>query len=130
MKFVFVAKHRSVWSVAWICEALGVFRSGFHAWLTRSASRRAREDEAIGAKVRTSFVASSRTYGARRVWRDLLAEGVSCGLHKVERLMRQQALRARPRRRGLPKDEGERLAATIAPNVLDRQFAAERPNRK
>ena len=44
--------------------------------------------------------------------------------------MRAQALRARPRRRGLPKDEGERLAAALSPNLLDRQFAAERPNQK
>ena len=130
MKFVFIAKHRSIWPVVWLCDALGVSRSGFHAWLTRSPSRRAREDEAIGAKARTSFMASARTYGARRVWRDVLSEGVCCGLHKVERLMRQQALRARPRRRGLPKDEGERLAAAIAPNVLDRQFVADRPNAK
>lgn len=130
MKFVFIAKHRSIWPVAWLCEALGVSRSGFHAWLTRSPSRRAREDEAIGAKVRASFIASARTYGARRVWRDVLADGVSCGLHKIERLMRAQALRARPRRRRLPKDEGERLAAAVAPNLLDRQFVAERPNQK
>lgn len=41
--------------------------------------------------------------------------------------MRAHALRARPRRRGLPKDEGERLAPAFAPNVLDRQFKADRP---
>jgi putative transposase len=77
-----------------------------------------------------SFVASDRTYGARRVWRDVLADGVSCGLHRVERLMRSQALRARPRRRGLPKDGGERLASVVAPNVLNRQFTATRPNQR
>jgi putative transposase len=130
MRFAFIAKHRSIWPVAWLCEALDVSRSGFHAWLGRSPSRRSRDDEAIGAKVRTSFVASDRTYGARRVWRDVLAEGVSCGLHRVERLMRSQALRARPRRRGLPKDGGERPASVIAPNVLDRQFTATRPNQR
>lgn len=130
MKFAFVAKHRGIWPVRWMCEALGVSRSGFHAWLTRSPSRRARADEEIGARVRTSFLASDRTYGARRVWRDVLADGITCGLHKIERLMRAQALRARPRRRGLPKDEGDRLLATLSPNLLDRQFAAERPNQK
>ena len=129
MKFGFIAKHRSVWPVAWQCEALGVSRSGFHAWLKRARSARALEDEAIMPKVRSSFVASARTYGARRVWRDVLADGVSCGLHKIERLMRGEALRARPRRRGLPKDEGER-AVSPASNVLDRQFTAERPNQK
>jgi putative transposase len=130
MRFAFVAKHRSIWPVAWLCEALDVSRSGFHAWLARAPSRRSRDDEAIGAKVRASFVASDRTYGARRVWRDVLAAEVSCGLHRVERLMRSQALRARPRRRAPPKDGGERLSATIAPNVLDRQFTATRPNQR
>ena len=129
MKFGFIAKHRSVWPVAWQCEALGVSRSGFHAWLNRPRSARALTDEAILPKVRSSFVASARTYGARRVWRDVLTDGVSCGLHKIERLMRAEALRARPRRRGLPKDEGERLVSP-ASNVLDRQFTAERPNQK
>ena len=42
--------------------------------------------------------------------------------------MRLNAFRARPRRRGLPKDAGDR--AVIMPNVLDRQFMAERPNQK
>jgi putative transposase len=75
-------------------------------------------------------MASDRTYGARRVWHDMLAEGASCGLHRVERLMRTQALRARPRRRGLPADQGERSNAAIAANVLDRQFEASAPNQK
>jgi putative transposase len=126
--FGFIAKHRGIWPVSWMCEALGVSRSGFHTWLTRPPSARARSDEALGARVRESFVRSDRTYGARRVWHDVLAEGLSCGLHRVERLMRRQALRARPRRRRLPADTGPRAA--IAPNVLDRTFAAERPNRK
>lgn len=128
MRFAFIAKHRGIWPVAWICGALGVSRSGFHAWLTRAPSKRARDDEVIGARVRASHVGSYRTYGARRVWHDLLTEGIACGLHRVERLMQAQGLRARPRRRGLPKDNGER--SVIAGNVLDRQFTADRPNQK
>jgi len=128
MRFAFIAKHRGIWPVAWMCGALGVSRSGFHAWLTRAPSQRARDDEVIGARIKASHVGSYRTYGARRVWHDLLAEGISCGLHRVERLMQAQGLRARPRRRGLPKDLGER--AVIAGNVLDRQFTADGPNQK
>lgn len=103
-------------------------RSGFHAWLHRVPSKRTRDDETIGAKVRASFTGSDRTYGARRVWRDVLAEGLDCGLHRIERLMKAQALRARPRRRGLPKDDGQR--STIAPNTLDRELHAEQPNQR
>lgn len=128
MRFAFIAKHRDIWPVSWICGALGVSRSGFHAWLTRAPSARARSDEEIGARVRASHVTRFRTYGARRVWHDLLAEGYRCGLHRIERLMRAQGLRARPRRRGLPKDTGER--SVIADNVLDRQFTAGGPNQK
>ena len=128
MRFEFIAKHRGIWPVSWICEALGVSRSGFHAWLIRAPSKRARCDEEFGARVRASFISSYRTYGARRVWHDLLAEGLSCGLHRIERLMRVHGLRARPRRRGLPKDDG--LRSVIADNILDRQFNAEAPNQR
>ena len=75
MKFGFIAKHRGIWPADWLCEALGVSRGGFYAWLTRPRSQRSRSDEELGAKVRASFLASDRTYGARRVWHDLLAEG-------------------------------------------------------
>jgi putative transposase len=104
VKFGFIAKHRGIWPTGWLCEALGVSRGSFYAWLKRPRSRRSRTDEEFGAKVRASFLASDRTYGARRVWHDVLAEGVSCGLHRIERLMRIQALKARPRRRRLPPD--------------------------
>lgn len=111
-----------------LCEALGVSRSGFHAWFNRSPSDHARYDEVLLDKIGQSFRSSDRTHGARRVWHDVLAEGLSCGLHRIERLMRQNALKARPRRHALPKDAAER--SVIGPNVLDRQFHAERPNQK
>ena len=48
--------------------------------------------------------------------------------HRIERLIQLQALRARPRRRGLPADRGER--SVLADNLLDRRFRAEAPNQK
>jgi putative transposase len=115
---------------AWLCEALGVSRGGFYAWLTRPRSSRAQRDEVLGAKIRTSFVQSDRTYGARRVWHDLLAEGEVCGLHRIERLMQRHALRARPRRRRMPAETGPQGPNAVSPNVLNRQFDAPAPNRK
>ena len=128
MMFSFIAKHRGIWPVALICEALGVSRSGFYAWLTRPPSDRAKRDEALTAEVRKSFLDSDRTYGARRVWRDVLAAGLDCGLHAVERLMQLNALKARPRRRRQPTDTGIRPATELAANILDRQFHAPAPN--
>jgi hypothetical protein len=82
VKFGFIAKHRRIWPADWLCEALGVSRGGFYAWLTRPRSQRSRSDDELGAKVRASFLASDRTYGARRVWRDLLAEAVWWRCHR------------------------------------------------
>ena len=130
MKFAFIATHRGIWPAGWLCEALGVSRAGFYAWRTRSPSARAKANEQLLARVRASFLASDRTYGARRVWHDLLADGVSCGRHRIERLMRHAALRARPRRRRVPSDTGVRSTNAVAPNVLDRTFSAAAANRK
>ncbi|TWD48948.1 putative transposase [Agrobacterium vitis] len=123
-----VRSGRDTRIAAWLCEALGVSRSGFHAWLNRSPSDHALYDEVLLDTIGQSFRSSDITHGARRVWHDVLAEGLSCGLHRIERLMCQNVLRARPRRRGLPKDAGER--SVIGPNVPDHQFYAERPNQK
>jgi putative transposase len=80
MRLAFIAKHRSIWSVAWLCSALDVSRSGFHAWLSRSPSARSRYDEALLVEIDRSFKSSDRTYGTRRVWHDVLAEGLSSRL--------------------------------------------------
>jgi len=104
--------------VAWLCAALDVSRSGFDAWLNRSPGARSLHDEVFVPAIDPNFNSSDRTYGARRVWHNVLAEGLSCGLHRVERLMLENGLRARPRRRGLPKDMGERAA--VPDNLLDR----------
>jgi putative transposase len=130
VKFGFVAKHRGTWPVDVLCEALGIARSGFYAWRTRPLSERARTDALILVTVRSSFLLSDRTYGARRILGDVLDAGHLCGRQRVARLMRQEALWARPRRRARPMDTGERPLHTLVPNVLDRQFTASAPNQK
>ena len=58
MIFGFVAKHRGIWPVAFLCEALGVSRSGFYAWLSRGPSARSRREEMLSAKIKVSFAAA------------------------------------------------------------------------
>ena len=130
MKFAFVAKHRTIWPVAWLCKALDVLTSGFHDWLNRKSAKRTLENETALGLIRRSFLDSGRAYGERRVWKDVLAEGLFCGLHRVERLMHKNALKASPRRRKLLSDTGLRASYAIAPNILDRQFHATQSNRK
>ena len=106
----------------------GVSRSSFYEWRNRSESPRAIHTREIVAAIRASFALSDRTYGSPRIWRELRAQGLEVGRHRVERLMRQNQLIARGRRRRWPKDGGERPVHALAPNVLDRQFGAAAPN--
>jgi putative transposase len=129
MRFAFIAKHRHIWPVAWLCERAGCLPLGLPCLAQpQPISARSRHDEVLVTAIDRSFKSSDRTYGARRVWHDVLAEGLSCGLHRVERLMRENGLRARPRRRGLPKDDGERAAVGQYPRSRLRGFG--RPNQK
>jgi putative transposase len=113
-----------------MCEALGVSRGGFYAWLARPQSQRSRENEELTSYIRRSFSESDRTYGSPRVLRDLHDWGLRCGKHRVARLMAAAGLQARRRRRRSPTDTGVRVANAIAPNVLERQFEAAGPNQR
>lgn len=130
MRFGFVATHRGIWPTGVLCEALGLSRSGFYAWRARPVSPRARTDAQILGTIRSRFALSDGTYGARRMVDEVQEAGHVCGRQRVARLMRAAALWARPRRRAKPRDVGRTPGATIAPNVLARQFSATAPDQK
>lgn len=130
MRWQFIAKHRGIWPVRWICEMLDVSPSGFYDWLRRPPSHRAQYDEVLIKDIRRSFYDSDETYGVRRVWPDLQGWGHEVGRERVARLMRSLQLVARTRRRKQPVDKGQRLESAIAPNTLDRDFTAIGPDQK
>ena len=128
MKYAFMAQHRSIWPVRWMCQALSVSAAGFYDWTTRPESQRAQANRQALLRIRESFAASDRTYGSPRVVRDLRDWSVPCSENRVARLMRKAGLVARPKRRRPPFDVGTRHV--IAPNILDRDFAATAPNQR
>ena len=84
----------------------------------------------LTARIRDSFAASDRTYGSRRVWRDLQDWGEACSENRVARLMRVAQLKARSKRRRLLSDSGQRPEPRIAANILARQLEAAEPNQR
>lgn len=130
MRFRFVAKHRGVWPVRWICEVLDVSPSGFYSWLRRPPSARTSYDEELMTDIRRSFADSDRTYGVRRIWPDLQDWGHDVGRERVARLVRRLQLEAQVRKRRRPVDQGERRESAIAPNTLAREFTATAPDQK
>ncbi len=114
-----------------MCRVLSVSPSGFYAAQRRVPSSRARRDEALRLKVRAAHTKSRRRYGAPRVHAELQAQGEQVGKKRVARLMREDGLVARRRRRFV-RTTDSRHSHPIAANLLDRQFGVEQvagPNR-
>jgi putative transposase len=113
-----------------MCRLLGISASGFYEWLGRPQSARSLHNARLLTRIRESFALSGQTYGSPRIWKDLAVAGECCGKNRVARLMRVANIRAQPRPRRKPDDAGVRPELSIAPNVLNRDFAVNVPNRK
>ncbi len=129
MKFTFVKEHRHRWPVAIICRVLHVARSGFYAWLKRKPSARDVRQAELLVKIRVAHAQNRELYGSPRVHRALLIDGETVSRNTVAKLMRRAKIRAKSRRRFVPKTTDSRHAQPIADNVLRRDFGAIAPNR-
>ena len=108
---------------------LGVSRAGFYAWQKRPPSQRARSDAALSVHIRAIHAGTDGIYGAPRIHAELADEhGVHVGRKRVARLMRAAGLEGVSRRRfrvGTTTPGGE---APAAPDLVQRDFAATRPD--
>jgi putative transposase len=127
VKFEFIEAEKAHWSIAFMCDRLEVSKSGFYAWRGRPPSSRSIEDERLLAEIRTVHAESRGRYGSPRVHRELAAKGIHASKHRVARLMRENGLRGRRRRRFRHTTDSNH-AMPIAPNTLARDFTAEAPN--
>ncbi len=125
--YQFIEAHRRDFPVQTMCQVLEVAPSGYYEWLLNPISNRAKEDARLLRLIRASFVASHGIYGAPRVFLDLREAGETCSKHRVERLMRENGLRALHgyRTRHIPVSK----PAVLIPNLLKRQFTVTAPNR-
>jgi len=129
MKFAFIEAQRGPFPVRRLCQVLGVSSSGYYTWRGRPPSARALANQRLLLAIRAIHRASRCTYGARRIQAELCHQGQRCGLERVRRLMRQHGLVAK-RRRPYKRTTCRNPRLPVAPNVLDRQFAASHPNQK
>jgi len=129
VKFALIEAEKASFPVALSCRVLGVSRPGFYAWRRRPESRRTREDRRLAVKVRESFERGRRYYGSPRIFRDLKAHGEPISRKRVIRLMQQQGLAARVRRRYRCTTMSDH-DRPVAANLLARRFEAEHPNRR
>lgn len=129
MKYQFIAEYQHEYPITVMCRVLEVSVSGYYAWRKRAPSEHSREDAQLAEKVKTAFQANRGVYGSPRVHAELHAQGIHCARKRVARLMREQELFAkRPRHRTITTKSEP--GAQVAPNLLQRDFSADQPDRK
>src|SRR5205814_10646626 len=129
LRFELIEAEKAFCTIAVACRVLGVSKAGFYAWRHRPESAHERDDRRLGMLVRESHERSRRTYGSPRVHAELAAQGERISRKRVIRLMQEQDLVARRRRRykcTTMSDHDQPVAA----NLLDRRFTAEAPNQR
>jgi putative transposase len=129
MRFALIDRAKAEFPIHRLCRVLGVSQSGYFAWKGRPACRRQRDDMVLLAHVRSAFALSNGTYGSPRMTRELRDSGLTVGRHRTARLMRENGLRARHKRR-FKRTTDSHHAWPVAPNLLDQDFTATGPDEK
>src|SRR5262249_44854020 len=127
--FAWIQAMKAEFPIQTICRVMNVSLSGFYASQKRPESKHVRDDRRLSVLIHASFDGSRRRYGSPRVHRDLVDQGIHVSLKRVARLMREDGLKARPRKRfknTTMSDHDQPVAA----NLLDRQFRAAAPNER
>ena len=128
MKFEFIRVEKAFYPLTVLCSVLEVSRSGFYSWCKRPISARKLSDTQLAVQVKAVHLRSRRTYGSPRIHADLRARGVHVGRKRVERIMRENSIEARQKRR-FRRTTDSKHDHPIAPNVLAREFDVTEPNR-
>jgi putative transposase len=126
VKYAFI-EQQTIASVARWCRLLRVSRSGYYDWRGRGERASAVADRGLLTHLQRVHTQFRQAYGTRRVWRHLSAEGIACGRQRIARLRRMHGILTRRRRR-FRLTTHSKHRHWIAPNLLKRQFKADKPN--
>ncbi len=129
MRFRFIDQAKKEFPASRLCHVMGVSQSGYFSWKDRPASRRQRDDLVMLAHMRTAWSLSNESYGSPRMTRELQDQGFDVGRRQIARLMRENAMQARQKRR-FKKTTDSHHALPVAPNIIAQDFAATGPNQK
>jgi putative transposase len=129
MRFRFIEDRRADYPVTILCDVLGVSPAGYYAWRSRPESPRSAANRAIVDDIKQVHRDTSGRYGSPRIHAELKARGRGASRGRIERLMRHHGIRAIMARSHRARTTDSRHDHPIAPNLLDRNFTADAPNR-
>lgn len=133
MIIAYIDAYRDEFGVEPICGVLTehgckIAPSTYHASKTRPASARAIRDAAMMQVLMVLWVANKKVYGAHKLWKAARRAGHDIGRDQVARLMRELDIHGVSRRRKKVFTTIADPDATRAPDLVDRNFTADRPD--
>ena len=127
MKYQFIRSNCKEYKIIRLCEALDVSASGYYDWRDRPKSNRHRKNKELTQKIKRFHQQSDKIYGSPKVHEDLLAEGETCSVNRVARLMRAANIQSKM----VPKfviTTNSKNTMQPAPDLLKRKFTVENKN--
>jgi len=112
-----------------MCCVLEVSENGYFNWRKRGISQRKQDDKQLSERIEDAFHDNREVYGSPRIHAELREQGIHCGRKRVVRLMREQQISAKKKRRAARKTDSTHHFP-LAPNILERNFTADEPNKK
>jgi putative transposase len=122
------AKEYKHYSIEKMCRILDVSRSGYYEWCKRDESPRKKQDRELKEKILAIYTKYKKRYGSPRIHDELHDMKIQCSKKRVERLMRELGIRARHKRQ-FRVTTNSKHNYPVAPNLLNRQFQVNAPNR-
>jgi putative transposase len=110
-----------------MCRVFGVSPSGYHTWLNRPPSRRAREEGRLEIEIRAAHRRTRETYGSERLQTDLAEHGVKVGICRIRRIRKKLGIRCKQVRKFKATTDSKHTLP-VADNLLDQKFEATAPN--
>jgi putative transposase len=129
VKYQFIEKYRSIYPITRMCNVLEVSENGYYNWRKRGKSQRKRDDEQLVSRIEDAYHDNRGVYGSPRIHAELKGQGIHCGRKRIARLMRERNISAGRKRRKAQKTDSNH-DSPIAPNLLERDFTADTPNKK
>ena len=129
MKYAWIAAQGKAFSLTEMCDVLDVSISGYRAWKRGGTPDRKRlSDSQMLALIRSIHAELKGAYGSPRMVRELRARGFAASKERVERLMRDNGIYARHKRRYKVTTDSKH-GLPVAENLLARNFTPTAPNK-
>ena len=128
MKYEFIQAHRHEFSITRICQVFGISKSGYYAWVKNPIGKREKENMMILDRIIYYHEKSNRVYGSPKIHQDLHDEGLLCNIKRVERLMRENNIRAKMSKK-FKSTTDSKHTYPVADNILNREFSVDKKDR-